>query len=133
MSDRHCRLRRHDQSPAGNVLGENNCGRVGGAQRQMYLSHGRPYWSGTPSMRSRTFSLEVCNGNWDVEWFNAAKGYGFIQPEDGGADVFVHISEVEKVGYTNLAEGLRVSYELMADRAGKMSAENSAHQLIDLP
>jgi len=75
-------------------------------------------------MRSRTFSLEICNGNGDVKWFNAAKGYGFIQPEVGGADVFVHISEVEKVGYTNLAEGLLVSYELMADRAGKMSAEN---------
>ncbi|MET4608875.1 CspA family cold shock protein [Bradyrhizobium sp. JR4.1] len=59
-----------------------------------------------------------------VKWFNAAKGYGFIQPEDGGADIFVHISAVEKAGYTNLAEGLRVSYELMRDRSGKMSAEN---------
>ncbi|MCK1730327.1 cold-shock protein [Bradyrhizobium sp. 142] len=59
-----------------------------------------------------------------VKWFNAAKGYGFIQPEDGGADVFVHISAVEKAGYTNLAEGVRVSYELMAGRSGKMSAEN---------
>ncbi|MCK1425847.1 MULTISPECIES: cold-shock protein [unclassified Bradyrhizobium] len=59
-----------------------------------------------------------------VKWFNAAKGYGFIQPEDGGADVFVHISAVEKTGYTNLAEGARVSYELMAGRSGKMSAES---------
>lgn len=58
-----------------------------------------------------------------VRWFNAAKGYGF-QPEDGGADVFVHISAVEKAGYANLAEGVRVSYELMAGRSGKMSAEN---------
>ncbi|WP_407114793.1 cold-shock protein [Bradyrhizobium sp. LMG 9283] len=49
---------------------------------------------------------------------------GFIQPEDGGADVFVHISAVEKAGYTNLAEGARVSYELKAGRSGKMSAEN---------
>lgn len=59
-----------------------------------------------------------------VKWFNAAKGYGFIQPEDGKADVFVHISAVEKAGYTNLAEGVRVSYELMAGRSGNMSAEN---------
>ena len=59
-----------------------------------------------------------------VKWFNATKGYGFIQPEDGGADVFVHISAVEKAGYTNLAEGARVSYEVKAGRSGKMSAEN---------
>ncbi|MDF0522866.1 MULTISPECIES: cold-shock protein [Bradyrhizobium] len=59
-----------------------------------------------------------------VKWFNATKGYGFIRPEDGGADVFVHISAVEKAGYTNLAEGARVSYELVADRSGKMSAED---------
>jgi len=75
-------------------------------------------------MKSRTFSLEICNGNGDCEVVQRGQGYGFIQPEDGGADVFVHISAVEKVGYTNLAEGLRVSYELMADRSGKMSAEN---------
>ncbi|SDJ73895.1 cold-shock DNA-binding protein family [Bradyrhizobium sp. Rc2d] len=59
-----------------------------------------------------------------VKWFNATKGYGFIQPDDGGSDVFVHISAVEKAGYTDLAEGARISYELMAGRSGKMSAEN---------
>ncbi|WP_404538712.1 cold-shock protein [Bradyrhizobium sp. USDA 223] len=59
-----------------------------------------------------------------VKWFNPTKGYGFIQPEDEGADVFVHISAVEKAGYTGLAEGARVSYELKAGRSGKMSAEN---------
>lgn len=59
-----------------------------------------------------------------VKWFNATKGYGFIQPEDGGADVFVHISAVEKAGYTGLAEGARVSYELKTGRSGKMSAED---------
>jgi len=59
-----------------------------------------------------------------VKWFNATKGYGFIQPEDGGADVFVHISAVEKAGYINLAEGARVSCEMNAGRSGKISAEN---------
>jgi CspA family cold shock protein len=59
-----------------------------------------------------------------VKWFNTAKGYGFIQPEGGGPDVFVHISAVEKAGYTNLAEGARVSYELVTKRDGKTAADN---------
>jgi CspA family cold shock protein len=59
-----------------------------------------------------------------VKWFNPTKGYGFIQSDEGGPDVFVHIRAVEKAGYTSLAEGVRVSYELKADRSGKMSAEN---------
>jgi cold shock protein len=60
-----------------------------------------------------------------VKWFNATKGYGFIQPQDGGSDVFVHISAVERAGLTNLAEGAKVSYELKVDpRKGKSSAEN---------
>ncbi|MCG2645659.1 MULTISPECIES: cold-shock protein [Bradyrhizobium] len=59
-----------------------------------------------------------------VKWFNTIKGYGFIQPDEGGPDVFVHISAVEKAGYTNLAEGARLSYELKAGRSGKVSAEN---------
>ena len=58
-----------------------------------------------------------------VKWFNATKGYGFIQPDDGGKDVFVHISAVEKAGFTGLAEGAKVSYEVVANR-GKESAEN---------
>ena len=59
-----------------------------------------------------------------VKFFNAAKGYRFIKPEDGGPDVFVHISAVEKAGYTNLAEGVRVSYELVTKRDGQAAAEN---------
>ena len=60
-----------------------------------------------------------------VKWFNATKGFGFIQPDDGGKDVFVHISAVERAGLSNLAEGQKVSYEMKADaRSGKSSAEN---------
>lgn len=58
-----------------------------------------------------------------VKWFNPTKGYGFIAPEDGGKDVFVHISAVEKAGFTSLAEGAKVSYEIVTDR-GKQSAGN---------
>jgi CspA family cold shock protein len=58
-----------------------------------------------------------------VKWFNATKGYGFIQPDGSGKDVFVHISAVEKAGYTSLAEGAKVSFEVVANR-GKESAEN---------
>ncbi len=59
-----------------------------------------------------------------VKWFNATKGYGFIQPESGGADAFVHISAVERAGLQSLNEGQRVQYELVAGRNGKSSAEN---------
>jgi CspA family cold shock protein len=60
-----------------------------------------------------------------VKWFNTQKGYGFIQPEDGSKDVFVHISAVERAGLRSLQEGQRVSFELERDqRSGKMSACN---------
>lgn len=58
-----------------------------------------------------------------VKWFNPTKGYGFIQPETGGKDVFVHITAVHKAGLDTLNEGAKVSYELVANR-GKESAEN---------
>lgn len=60
-----------------------------------------------------------------VKWFNGQKGFGFIQPNDGGNDVFVHISAVERAGLTGLAEGQQVSFEAKVDKMrGKTSAEN---------
>jgi CspA family cold shock protein len=59
-----------------------------------------------------------------VKWFNATKGFGFIQPDNGGPDAFVHISAVERAGLHGLNEGQRVKYELVAGRNGKSSAEN---------
>lgn len=66
-------------------------------------------------------SADVATGT--VKWFNTTKGFGFIQPDGGGKDVFVHISAVQKAGYDGLAEGAKVSYEIVADR-GKESAGN---------
>lgn len=60
-----------------------------------------------------------------VKWFNSQKGFGFIQPDGGGTDVFVHISAVERSGMSGLNEGQRISYEIVADRkSGKSSAGN---------
>ena len=60
-----------------------------------------------------------------VKWFNTTKGFGFIQPDDGGADVFVHISAVERSGMSGLNEGQKVSYEVVQDcRSGKSAAGN---------
>jgi CspA family cold shock protein len=66
---------------------------------------------GTPNMAFGT-----------VKWFNATKGYGFIQPDDGSQDVFVHISEVQRAGMDSLQEGQKLSYELEQGRQGKASA-----------
>lgn len=60
-----------------------------------------------------------------VKWFNAQKGFGFIQPEDGSKDVFVHISAVERAGMNNLSEGQKLSFDVLSDsRTGKQSAGN---------
>jgi CspA family cold shock protein len=60
-----------------------------------------------------------------VKWFNSQKGFGFIQPDNGGSDAFVHISAVERAGLGTLSEGQKIEFDLVADRrSGKMSADN---------
>ena len=59
-----------------------------------------------------------------VKWFNSAKGYGFISPDDGSKDAFVHISAVERAGLQGLTEGQRIEFELQRGQNGKSSAEN---------
>jgi cold shock protein len=76
------------------------------------LMHGSAFLEGDFNMATGT-----------VKWFNAQKGFGFIQPDDGGADVFVHISAVEKAGLRGLNEGQKVSYDIVTER-GKSAAGN---------
>jgi CspA family cold shock protein len=96
-------------------------------QRRLSATDLPPDWPRNHAHSNGSRSLargdfEVAMGT--VKWFNPTKGYGFIRPDGGGPDVFVHISAVEKAGYTGLAEGAKVSYELVSGRSGKVSAEN---------
>ena len=59
-----------------------------------------------------------------VKWFNPTKGYGFIEPEEGGSDVFVHISAVERAGMPSLQEGQKISFDVVEGQNGKSAAEN---------
>src|ERR1043165_10240701 len=73
--------------------------------------------------RSNEIPRRECMATGTVKWFNPTKGYGFIQPQGGGKDVFVHISAVERAGLSTLNEGQHVEYEIVTNR-GKASAEN---------
>ena len=68
--------------------------------------------------------LEIRMSLGTVKWFNPSKGYGFIEPTDGGKDVFIHISALEKAGIASLNEGQKVQFEVVAGQNGKSSAEN---------
>jgi CspA family cold shock protein len=73
---------------------------------------------------TRDFDRNTKMATGSIKWFNATKGYGFIQPSDGTADVFVHITDVQRAGITELREGAKISYELQQGRNGKVSATN---------
>jgi len=93
--------------------------KAAGSRRRVFLAR-------TPSADNNASIIQkriddVATGT--VKWFNGQKGYGFIQPDGGGKDVFVHISAVEKAGYDRLAEGAKVGFDVVANR-GKESAEN---------
>jgi CspA family cold shock protein len=80
-----------------------------------------------PHSRAVIYTLlkETVMSQGTVKWFNGQKGFGFIQPDDGGKDVFVHISAVERAGMSSLNEGQKITYDLVADRkTGKSSADN---------
>jgi len=79
----------------------------------------------TAARKTRVCALVKRMTTGTVKWFNGQKGFGFIQPNDGGKDVFVHISAVERAGLSGLAEGQKVNFEIKADKMrGKTSAEN---------
>jgi cold shock protein len=73
----------------------------------------------------RTHQKELVMSQGTVKWFNGQKGFGFIQPDDGSKDVFVHVSAVERAGMHSLNEGQKITYDIVSDRkSGKSSADN---------
>lgn len=70
------------------------------------------------------FDRNFIMSNGTIKWFNATKGYGFIQPEDGTADVFVHISDMQRSGITELREGDKLTFDVQRGQQGKLSACN---------
>jgi len=84
------------------------------------------FLAGVAVRRSNSRSFKGCPdvATGSAKWFNEAKGYGFIIPDEGGADIFVHATEVKKSGYSFLPNGARVSFDLVPGRDSKMSAEN---------
>jgi CspA family cold shock protein len=94
----------------------------GGLRAQVYPELGCLATAET-SQISAFLSKEAAVPTGKVKWFNPTKGYGFIQPQDGSRDVFVHISAVERAGLSTLNEGQTVEYEMVTNR-GKQSAEN---------
>jgi CspA family cold shock protein len=87
-----------------------------------------PYIDNQPGVLRRIVPMDLRKApmaTGTVKWFNATKGYGFIQPDDGGKDVFVHVSAVERAGLRELVEGQKIAFEVVADkRTGKSSAGN---------
>jgi CspA family cold shock protein len=94
----------------------------GSALRSSYKSAGVDFTNGEVPLANEE-SKEAIVATGTVKWFNTQKGYGFIEPSDGGNDVFVHISALERAGLSSLKEGQKVKYEIARDR-GKDSAAN---------
>ena len=84
--------------------------------------NGTVFWPAIPRVSGILGVTIMATGT--VKWFNGTKGYGFIQPDDGSKDVFVHVSAVERAGMRTLSEGQKISFDLQRGQQGKMSADN---------
>jgi cold shock protein len=120
-------LQRLSEGTGGNGNGGGGGGGFGASRGPRPMGD-RPMRGGGGGGGERSFSgppAEMGPGTGKVKWFNPTKGFGFIQPDSGGGDVFVHISAVERSGLSGLNEGQSVAYEVQQDRrTGKASAEN---------